>query len=70
MLLEPGRTFNLIVINALRATGDARYPVVVGAGSMLLVLAGGSWLLGVVTWAWAWWACGSPTPPTNGCAAC
>jgi putative MATE family efflux protein len=45
--LELGRTFNLVVINALRATGDARYPVVVGAGSMLLILAGGSWLLGV-----------------------
>ncbi len=48
VLLEPGRTFNLVVINALRATGDAQYPVLVGAGSMLLVLAGGSWLLGVV----------------------
>ncbi len=47
VLLEPGRTFNLIVINALRATGDARYPVVAGAASMLVVLAGGSWLLGV-----------------------
>ncbi|WP_246312036.1 MATE family efflux transporter [Pseudaquabacterium terrae] len=46
VLLEPGRTFNLVVINALRATGDARYPVVAGAASMLLVLAGGSWLLG------------------------
>lgn len=47
VLLEPGRTFNLVVINALRATGDARYPVMVGAVSMLLVLAGGSWLLGI-----------------------
>jgi putative MATE family efflux protein len=47
VLLEPGRTFNLVVINALRATGDARYPVVVGAVSMAVVLAGGSWLLGV-----------------------
>lgn len=47
VLLEPGRTFNLVVINALRATGDARYPVMVGAGSMAIVLAGGSWLLGV-----------------------
>jgi Na+-driven multidrug efflux pump len=46
VVLEPGRTFNLVVINALRATGDARYPVVVGAGSMVVVLAGGSWLLG------------------------
>ncbi len=47
VLLEPGRTFNLVVINALRAAGDARYPVLVGSLSMLLVLAGGSWLLGV-----------------------
>ena len=46
VLLEPGRTFNLVVINALRAAGDARYPVVAGAASMVLVLAGGSWLLG------------------------
>ncbi|RQO62081.1 MATE family efflux transporter [Paucibacter sp. KBW04] len=46
VLLEPGRTFNLVVINALRATGDARYPVMAGAASMLIVLAGGSWLLG------------------------
>lgn len=46
VLLEPGRTFNLVVINALRATGDARYPVLAGAASMGLVLAGGSWLLG------------------------
>jgi putative MATE family efflux protein len=46
VLLEPGRTFNLVVINALRATGDARYPVIAGAGSLLVVLAGGSWLLG------------------------
>jgi len=47
VLLEPGRTFNLVVINALRAAGDARYPVMAGAASMLLVLAGGSWLLAI-----------------------
>lgn len=47
VLLEPGRTFNLVVINALRAAGDARYPVQVGALSMAVVLAGGSWLLGI-----------------------
>ncbi len=47
VLLEPGRTCNVIIINALRATGDARFPVVAGAASMLLVMAGGSWLLGV-----------------------
>jgi Na+-driven multidrug efflux pump len=47
VLLEPGRTFNVVIINALRATGDARFPVVAGAASMLLVMAGGTWLLGV-----------------------
>lgn len=45
VILEPGRSLNLIVINALRAAGDTKFPVVAGAGSMLLVLAGGSWLL-------------------------
>jgi Na+-driven multidrug efflux pump len=47
VLLEPGRTCNIVVINALRASGDARFPVMVGAVSMLVVMAGGSWLLGV-----------------------
>jgi Na+-driven multidrug efflux pump len=47
VLLEPGRTFNLVVINALRAAGDARYPVLAGAASMGIVLGGGSWLLGI-----------------------
>ena len=47
VLVEPGRSFNLVVINALRAAGDARYPVVVGSASMAIVLAGGSWFMGV-----------------------
>ena len=47
VLLEPGRTFNLVLVNALRAAGDARFPVAAGALSMLVVLAGGSWWLGV-----------------------
>jgi len=47
VLLEPGRTCNIVIINALRATGDARFPVAVGAVSMLVVMAGGSWLFGV-----------------------
>ena len=46
VLLEPGRCFNLVVINALRAAGDARYPLYAGVVSMVVVLAGGSWLLG------------------------
>lgn len=47
LLLEPGRTFNLVVINALRATGDVRFPVLAGACSMFGVGAGLAWLLGV-----------------------
>ena len=47
VLLEPGRAFNLVVINALRATGDARFPVAAGIVSMVVVMTGGSWLFGV-----------------------
>ena len=47
VLLEPGRTFNLVVINGLRAAGDARFPFLAGVGSMALVLAGGSGWLGL-----------------------
>ena len=47
VLVELGRTFNLVVINALRATGDVRFPVLAGAASMVLVLAGGSWVLAI-----------------------
>jgi len=46
VLVESGRTFNLVVINALRATGDARYPLLAGVASLVGVLAGGSWFLG------------------------
>jgi len=45
VLIEGGRTFNLVVINGLRAAGDARYPMYVGAFSMPAVMAGGGWLL-------------------------
>ena len=34
LILEPGRTFNLVVINALRATGDARFPLYMALVSM------------------------------------
>ncbi len=47
LLLEPGRSFNIIVINGLRATGDARFPVLYGVFSMYLVAFGLAWLLGV-----------------------
>jgi putative MATE family efflux protein len=38
LVLEPGRVFNVVVINSLRATGDARFPVFMGACSMWGVL--------------------------------
>jgi len=44
--LEPGRTFNLVFVNALRATGDARYPLMLGIASQWTIMAGGAWLLG------------------------
>jgi Na+-driven multidrug efflux pump len=47
VLIESGRTYNLIVINALRATGDARFPLLAGVFSMLLVMALGSWFMGI-----------------------
>ena len=34
VLIEPGRTTNMVVISALRSAGDARYPVIVGIISM------------------------------------
>jgi Na+-driven multidrug efflux pump len=52
VVLEPGRACNVVIINALRAAGDAQFPVWVGAVSMLVVMAGGAWLLG------AWWGLG------------
>ncbi|GAE93609.1 multi antimicrobial extrusion protein [Gracilibacillus boraciitolerans JCM 21714] len=34
IILEPGRAFNLVVINSLRAAGDVKFPVVIGIASM------------------------------------
>ncbi|WP_255298361.1 MATE family efflux transporter [Brevibacillus dissolubilis] len=34
IILEPGRTFNIVVIASLRAAGDAQFPVVMGILSM------------------------------------
>jgi len=44
--LELGRVFNLIVIGALRATGDVHYPVVASAASIVFILGLGSWFMG------------------------
>lgn len=47
LLLEPGRVFNVVVINGLRATGDARFPVVVGAICMWCAWVPLAWFLGL-----------------------
>jgi len=47
VVLEPGRTCNIVVITALRAAGDARFPVLAGAASMVVVMGFGSWFLGI-----------------------
>jgi len=48
LLLEPGRSFNLIIINALRASGDNRFPLAAGLVSQWAVMCLGAWFLG--TW--------------------
>jgi len=47
IVLEPGRTFNIVIINSLRAAGDARFPVMMGVVSMWGVSVPLSYLLGV-----------------------
>lgn len=47
LLLEPGRVFNVVIINALRATGDARFPVVAGAICMWCSWVPLAWFLGI-----------------------
>ncbi|PLR92835.1 MATE family efflux transporter [Bacillus sp. T33-2] len=37
IFLETGRTLNIVVINSLRASGDAKYPVWIGLLSMVLM---------------------------------
>ena len=37
VLLETGRTFNIVIINSLRASGDAKFPVLMASISMVLM---------------------------------
>ncbi|KMT65978.1 MATE family efflux transporter [Catenovulum maritimum] len=48
LFMEPGRTFNLVVINALRASGDAHYPFYVGLCSMWCIAVPCAYLFGIV----------------------
>jgi putative MATE family efflux protein len=47
LLLEPGRVFNVVVISSLRATGDARFPVIAGFICMWGIWVPFAWFLGV-----------------------
>ena len=44
---EAGRSRNLVLVNALRAAGDVRFPLYIGLASMWLFNVGFSWLLGI-----------------------
>lgn len=45
IILEPGRVFNIIVINSLRATGDVGFPIKMAVLSMWLIWVPLAWLL-------------------------
>jgi putative MATE family efflux protein len=47
VLYEPGRVFNIVGINALRATGDARFPVQIAACSQWLLSVPLCWVFGL-----------------------
>jgi putative MATE family efflux protein len=47
IILEPGRAFNLVVINALRAAGDVKFPVYMGIASMWGISVPLAYLLGI-----------------------
>ncbi len=47
VIYEPGRVFNIVIINALRATGDARFPVQIAVCSQWLFSVPLCWLLGL-----------------------
>lgn len=47
IILEVGRSGNLVYGQALKVSGDAIFPSAIGAIFMYLVMVGGSWLLGI-----------------------
>lgn len=46
-VLETGRSRNLVLVNALRAAGDVRFPLYIGLFSMWFFSVGISWVLGI-----------------------
>ncbi|MDX8361689.1 MULTISPECIES: MATE family efflux transporter [Bacillaceae] len=47
IILEPGRAFNLVVINSLRAAGDVKFPVYMGILSMWGISVPLAYMLGI-----------------------
>ena len=47
IVLEPGRVFNVVVINSLRATGDVGFPIQMAVLSMWCVWVPLAWFLGL-----------------------
>ena len=47
IVYEPGRVFNIVTINALRATGDARFPIQIAMVSQWFLSVPLCWLVGV-----------------------
>ena len=47
LLLELGRTFNIVIINSLHAAGDIKFPMFAGIGSIFCVAVLLSYLLGI-----------------------
>ncbi|MFI5337495.1 MAG: hypothetical protein ACHQ5A_11965, partial [Opitutales bacterium] len=47
IIYEPGRVFNIVIINALRATGDARFPVQIAVCSEWCIGVPAAWFLGL-----------------------
>ncbi len=47
LLLEPGRVINIVVINCLRATGDVKFPIMMGLLSMWGIWVPLAWFLGL-----------------------
>lgn len=47
ILLETGRTFNIVIINSLHAAGDIKFPMFIGIFSMFGIAVPLSWLFGI-----------------------
>ena len=47
IFLEVGRVSNLVFGNALKTSGDALFPVIIGAVFMFLCAVGGTYLFGI-----------------------